>query len=273
MRFLPRSGDQGNAASGMIFHMITRSANSLRLSRVCLALVCAAATASLGFPSTHPGQADKFPVGFLTSKGSLQLTGRVDWGRGGRSPFPMIYDGTRIRSKSGKAQLELLAGGRLELCRDTDLTVQQPRSPFLFTLQRGSVSYDLPHSQGDLFLTPDFLIEVGPGPQLQPDGYRGEISLEPDGTICVQSDRGPLEITGHDNSQTLTVPPGPGMRVAPGRIASPQYFRDCQCAGSLSPRERNGPGASAYGSARPPAKSAWRSFLRTLVKILTLGLV
>ena len=262
------------AVCDMRSHLIPGSANSLRVPRlVCLVLLCATATVSLGHPSTPSGQAGKFPVGFVTSKGGIQLTGRVDWGRSGRSPFPMIYDGTRIHSKSGKAQLELLAGGQLSLCLDTDLTVQQPRSPFLFTLQRGSVSYDLPHSQGDLFLTPDFLIRVSPGSQLQPDAYRGEIGLEPDGTICVRSDRGLLEITGQDNSTMLTVPPGPGMRVAPGRIASPEYFRDCRCAGPLPSGERNGPGASAYGSAGPSRKSAWKSFLRNLVKILTLGLV
>ena len=257
----------------MISHSTPSWAGCWRIAGVCLFLLCAATTISLGRPWTKPSQTGKFPVGVLTSKGSLQLTGRVDWGRGRRSPFPMIYDGTRIHSKSGKAQLELLAGGQLNLCRDTDLTVQQPRSPFLFTLHQGSVSYDLPGSQGDLFLTPDFLIRVGPDPQLQSDTYRGEISLEPDGTLCVQSDRGLLEIAGQDNSQSLTVPPGPGMRVAPGRILSPEYFRDCQCAGSSPSAERNGPGASAYGSAAPAGRSPWKSFLRVLVKILTLGLV
>ena len=257
----------------MTSHSIPALAGSWRIAGVCLALLCAPATVSLGHPSPQPSQAGKFPVGFLTSKGSLQLTGRVDWGRGGRSPFPMIYDGTRIHSKNGKAELELLAGGRLDLCRDTDMTVQQPRSPFLFTLHQGSVSYDLPDSRGDLFLTPDFMIRVGPGPHLQARAYRGEISLEPDGTLCVRSERGQLEITGQGDSPVLTVPPGPGMRVAPGRMASPEYFRDCRCAGRLRPGERNGPGASAYGSAGPSGKSPWKTFLRTLVKILTLGLV
>ena len=254
-------------------HLIPCLNGSWWISRICLVLLCATTTVSLGRPLPQPGQQGKFPVGVLTSKGSLQLTGRVDWGRGGRAPFPMIYDGTRIHSKSGKAELELLAGGQLDLCRDTDLTVQQPRSPFLFTLHGGSVAYDLAGSQGDLFLTPDFLIRVGPDPQLRRDTYRGAITLEPDGTICVQSDRGLLEITGQDNSRTLTVPPGPGMRVAPGRIVSPEYFRDCQCVDSLPSRERNGPGASAYGSAGPAGNSPWKSFLRVLVKILTLGLV
>lgn len=257
----------------MFRRSIPSLANFLRIPKGCLILICATITVSLGHALPQAGQYGKFPVGFLTSKGSLHLTGRVDWGRGGRSPFPMIYDGTRIHSKSGTAQLELLAGGRLSLCRDTDLTVQQPRSPFLFTLHGGSVSYDLPSSQGDLFLTPDFLIKVGSGPQLQVDAYRGEISLEPDGTICVRSERGRVEITAQDNSQVLTVPPGPGMRVAPGRIASPEYFRDCRCAGPLRSGERKGPGASAYGSADPSGKSPWKTFLRTLVKILTLGLV
>ncbi len=257
----------------MISRLTSGLAGSWWIAGVCLLLACVTTTDSLGRSLPQSGRTGKFPVGFLTAKGSLQLTGRVDWGRGGRSPFPMIYDGTRIHSKTGAAQLELLAGGRLDLCRDTDLTVQQPRSPFLFTLRRGSVAYNLPRSQGDLFLTPDFLIKVVPGPQLQGDAYRGEISLEPDGTLCVRSRRGRLEITGQDNSQVLTVPPGPGMRVAPGRIASPEYFRDCQCAGSLRPGERNGPGGSAYGSAGRSGKSPWKTFLRTLVRILTLGLV
>ena len=257
----------------MIFHSIPSLPHLSRIAQSGLILFCATTTVCLGHPLPQAGQTGKFPVGFLTSKGSLQLTGRVDWGRGGRSPFPMIYDGTRIHSKSETAQLELLAGGRLDLCRDTDLTVQQPRSPFLFTLHGGSVTYDLPRSRGDLFLTPDFLIKMGSGPQLQADAFRGEISLEADGTICVRSDRGLLEITGQDNSAMLTVPPGPGMRVAPGRIASPEYFRDCQCAGWLRSGERNGPGASVYGSAGPSGKSPWKTFLRTLVKILTLGLV
>ncbi|MDE2665706.1 MAG: hypothetical protein OXI69_06110 [Acidobacteriota bacterium] len=257
----------------MISRLITNWAGSWWIAGACLVLLCAATMISSGHPLTRSNQAGKFPVGFLTSKGTLQLTGRVDWGRGGRSPFPMIYDGTRIRSKSGKANLELLAGGRIDLCRDTDLTIQQPRSPFLLTLHGGSVAYDFPDSQGDLFLTPDFLIRVGPDPQLESDTCRGEITLEPDGTICVQSDRGLLEITGQDSSQALTVPPGPGMRVTPGRILSPEYFRDCQCVGSLPFRERNGPGASAYGSSRPAGRSPWKSFLRVLVKVLTLGLV
>lgn len=257
----------------MVSRSIPSLANFLRIPTGFLILACATTTVSPGHPLPRAGQTGKFPVGFLTSKGSLHLTGRVDWGRGGRSRSPVIYDGTRIHSKSGTAGLELLAGGRLDLCRDTDLTVQQPRSPFLFTLHRGSVSYDLPGSQGDLFLTPDFLIKVGPDTGLQTDAYRGEISLEPDGSICARSERGRLEITGQDSSQVLTVPPGPGMRVAPGRIASPEYFRDCQCAGPLRPGERDGPGASAYGSAGPSGKSPWKTFLRTLVKILTLGLV
>ena len=236
-------------------------------------MTCTAAMISLGYSSTQVGQSTKSPVGVLTTQGSMQLTGRVDWGRGGKSPSPIIYDGTRVHSKSGKAQLELLGGGLLNFCQNTDLTIQQPRSPFLFTLHLGTVAYDLSHSQGDLFLTPDFLIKVGPDPQLQPDAVQGEITLDPDGTICVRSDQGLLEITTQDNAETLTVPPGSGIRVAAGQIASPEFFRDCQCASHLPSREQNGPQASAYNPAHPSGKSPWKSFLRIVLKILTLGLV
>ena len=257
----------------MTSRSILRSAKSPSILVVSLVLLCAATPVSLGHPPTQAGHAGKFPVGVLTSKGNLQLTGRVDWGRGGGSVLPMVYDGTRIHLKRGKAELELLMGGRLNLCRDTDLTVQQPRSPFLFTLHNGRVAYDLPRSQGDLFLTPDFLIRVDPGPQPRSEACRGEIGLESDGTICVRSDKGLLVITAQDHSETIAVPPGPGMRIVPGRIASPEYFQDCDCAGPMRSRERNGPGASAYGAGGPSGKSPWRFFLRTLIKILTLGLV
>lgn len=272
----PRSAEEGKTESVMISRSIPRSANSPRIplvSLVSLVLLCAATPVSLGHPPTQAGHAGKFPVGVLTSKGNLQLTGRVDWGRGGGSVLPMVYDGTRIHLKSGRAELELLMGGRLNLCRDTDLTVQQPRSPFLFTLHSGRVAYDLSRSQGDLFLTPDFLIRVEPDPQARPEACRGEIGLESDGTICVRSDQGLLVITAQDYSETIAVPPGPGMRIVPGRIASPEYFQDCDCAGPLSSPERNGPGVSAYGAGGSSGKSPWRSFLRTLIKILTLGLV
>ena len=269
----PRSAEEGKTESVMISRSIPRSTNSPRILVVSLVLLCAATPVSLGHPPTQAGHAGKFPVGVLTSKGNLQLTGRVDWGRGGGSVLPMVYDGTRIHLKRGKAELELLMGGRLNLCRDTDLTVQQPRSPFLFTLHSGRVAYDLPRSQGDLFLTPDFLIRVDPGPQPRSEACRGEIGLESDGTICVRSDKGLLVITAQDHSETIAVPPGPGMRIVPGRIASPEYFQDCDCAGPMRSRERNGPGASAYGAGGPSGKSPWRFFLRTLIKILTLGLV
>ena len=269
----PRSAEEGKTESVMISRSIPRSTNSPRILVVSLVLHCVATPFSLGHPPTQAGHAGKFPVGVLTSKGNLQLTGRVDWGRGGGSVLPMVYDGTRIHLKSGRAELELLMGGRLNLCRDTDLTVQQPRSPFLFTLHSGRVAYDLSRSQGDLFLTPDFLIRVEPDPQARPEACRGEIGLESDGTICVRSDQGLLVITAQDYSETIAVPPGPGMRIVPGRIASPEYFQDCDCAGPLSFPEGNGPGVSAYGAGGSSGKSPWRSFLRTLIKILTLGLV
>jgi hypothetical protein len=269
----PRSAEESKTESVMTSRSILRSAKSPSILVVSLVLLCAATPVSLGHPPTQAGHAGKFPVGVLTSKGNLQLTGRVDWGRGGGSVLPMVYDGTRIHLKRGKAELELLMGGRLNLCRDTDLTVQQPRSPFLFTLHSGRVAYDLPRSQGDLFLTPDFLIRVEPDPQARPEACRGEIGLESDGTICVRSDQGLLVITAQDYSETIAVPPGPGMRIVPGRIASPEYFQDCDCAGPLSSPEGNGPGVSAYGAGGSSGKSPWRSFLRTLIKILTLGLV
>ena len=221
---------------------------------------------------TLASDAGKFPVGVLSSKGNLQLDGRVDWGHSRRSVLPMIYDGTRIHLKNGSAALELLMGGNLRLCQDADLTVQQHRSPFLFTLQRGTIAFDLPQTHGDVFLTPDFLIKIEPGPELQPKHFRGEISLEPDGTVCVRSHDGLLIITAQDNSGTVTVPAGAGLRIPPGQINFPERFQDCSCGHPISSREKDGL-ISAYGTGGSSQKPLWKSFLRKLIKILTLGIV
>ncbi len=248
-------------------------ANRLRIPILPLLLVILATLTTSRHLLSQAGEVGRFPIGVLSSKGSLHLNGRVDWGQGGRSPLPTIYDGTRIDLKNGSAELELLAGGSIQLCQDADLTIQQHQSPFLFTLQRGSIAFDIPQSQGDVFLTPDFLIKIHPESELKSRHHRGEIRLEPDGTICVGSQEGLLIVTTQDNSKTVTAPAGTGMRISPGQTASPERFQDCSCADTRPRRERGGLRSAVYRADGSAQKGQWKSFLRKLVKILTLGLV
>ena len=80
----PRSAEEGKTESVMISRSIPRSANSPRILVVSLVLHCVATPFSLGHPPTQAGHAGKFPVGVLTSKGNLQLTGRGRLGAGRR---------------------------------------------------------------------------------------------------------------------------------------------------------------------------------------------
>ena len=257
----------------MISTLTAVAAKRRRAVAVLLLLLVPASLTAVNDLSAQGNEAGRFPVGVLSSKGSVQLDGRVDWGQSGRSLLPMIYGGTRIKLKNDSAELDLLMGGSIKLCQDTDLTVQQHRSPFLFTLQRGTISFDLPQSQGDVFLTPDFLIKIDPGPELQPRHYQGEIRLEPDGTICVRSQEGLLIVTTQDNSENIVVTAGAGMRIPPGQIGSPEHVQDCSCLDPIPSREGKGLSSAAYQTDGSPQKSRWRSFLRKLIQILTLGIL
>lgn len=214
-----------------------------------------------------------FPIGVLSSKGNLHLNGLVHWGQHGKSMLPMIYEGTAIKLKDGTATLELLMGGNIKFCHVTDLTVQQMRSPYLFTLQRGTIDFDIPESRGDVFFTPDFLIKIDPTKQLGTTSSKGEIRLEPDGTICVKSHQGSLTVSTQDYSETVTVPEGAGITIQPGQIASLQKLQDCSCNHPSPLLERPGVTSAAHRAGGSSLAGKSKSFLRKLIKILTLGII
>lgn len=222
---------------------------------------------------TEASNRHSFPIGVLSSKGNLHLNGLVHWGQHEQSMLPMIYEGTIIKLKDGTATLELLMGGTIKFCDVTDLTVQQMRSPYLFTLQRGTIDFNIPESRGDVFFTPDFLIKIDPTKQLGATSSKGKIRLEPDGTICVKSHQGTLTVSTQDYSETVSVPEGEAVSIQPGQIVSLQEIQDCSCnaPSPLLGRPEITSAAHQTGGSSFAEKST--SFLRKLIKILTLGLI
>ena len=121
-------------------------------------LILAAFFLNQGYSQTR--ESTQSAVGILSFNGNLRIDGKVAWGNHGQSKPPIIYNGTRIYLQNGTATLELLMGGVIKLCEESNLTVQEIHSPYLFTLHHGSIIFDLPNSAGDIFFTPDFLIKI-----------------------------------------------------------------------------------------------------------------
>jgi hypothetical protein len=132
---------------------------------------------------------------------------------------------------AGEARLELLLGGFLKIHANSHLLILQNHSPYLFTLSQGAVSFDLKSSKGDIFFTPDFVIRTEPDPTQTENHFRGEISLEVSGRICVWSRQGRLKITTQDNQNFLSIPSGTNLTLHPGKEGQDPliYAQNCPC--------------------------------------------
>jgi hypothetical protein len=227
-----------------------------------------------GLAADEPRE-EVFPVAQLEPKGEVSVEGKIQLARGADSRSPLVYSGNRIEVGSGEARLELILGGSIRLFSRSSLSILQNHSPFLFTLSKGEISFDLHSSRGDGFFTPDFLVRTQPDPRNPKNRFRGEIGLEAGGALCVRSLSGVLEINTQDMKSFLTVPPGSSLRILPGTLTqAPAYYAlDCACAGKSKPSPED-----YLKSFRPVSSppTLWKSISRVLRKtlhVVSLGLL
>jgi ferric-dicitrate binding protein FerR (iron transport regulator) len=211
---------------------------------ICGALICGGPLTekglqALGKENTQPSKVEDFPAGVLAIRGEVQLEGRFLVVSQRRSSEPFVYSGNTIRVADGEARLELLLGGALNLCRASQLSILQNHSPYLFSLARGSVTFDLPQSRGDTFFTPDFLIRTSGDSSAGPTAFKGEISMDSDGAVCVRSLAGDLRITAQSGSDAMVLLPGASVRLFPGKIGSEVTFLKESCACAKYPKLNN----------------------------------
>ena len=212
----------------------------------------------------------KSAVGILTPNGKLRIDGHVEWGNRGQSELPIIYNGTRIYLQNGTATLDLLMGGVIRLCKESDLTIQENYSPYLFTLHRGSISFDFPKSAGDVFFTPDFLIRIKPSLNSKIH-YKGEIQVDHDGTICVISEKGALIVETQDHSSRFDVSSGSGITIRPGKTPSFRGLQSCVCDNTTVTNTGEKLSSVVQNPSNSSQKRKILSFLRKLFKILPLS--
>jgi hypothetical protein len=244
---------------------------------ICGALVCGRPLTEerlLGSETenTRSSKVEDFPTGVLTIHGEVQLEGRFLVVSQRRSSEPFVYSGNRIQVADGEARLELLLGGALNICRASQLSVLQNHSPYLFSLERGSVAFDLPQSRGDTFFTPDFLVRTNWDSKAGPMAFKGEISLDPDGTVCVRSLVGDLRITAQSGPEAMVLRPGASVRLPPGKIGSEVAFLKESCACAKYPKLSDSLMSFQHRSDPHHFLVKTGRFFRKLLNVVTFGL-
>lgn len=214
---------------------------------------------------------EDFPAGVLIIRGEVHLEGRFVVISERKSSEPFVYSGNRISVTAGEARLELLLGGALNICRGSRMTVLQNHSPYLFSLESGSFSFEFPQSRGDTLFTPDFLIKTEPAESAATVPFRGEISLEPDGSLCVRSLSGDLRIALQSGGEPFTLRPGASVHLSPGKAAQQVGFENERCDCGRWPKAK-----SSILSFQPrPHQSKFlvttKSVIRKLLHVMTLG--
>jgi len=223
--------------------------------------------AALSFSQTG---SEDYPVGVLTSRGRVNIEGRVQFTARAKFADPMVYSGNKIYVAEGETKLELVLGGSIKLCNKTQLAILHGHSPYLFTLDRGSVYFELPDSRGDTFFTPDFLIQTEIDHARQPSAFRGVITVETGGVVCVTSIHGGLKLTAQNNRDFMILPSGTSVRLSPGEVKPDSVISRGNCSCLSSPRESK----SLIMSFQPQHRhrSLLARFFATLGHIITLGL-
>jgi hypothetical protein len=216
---------------------------------------------------------EDFPAGVLSIQGEVRLEGRFLVISQRKSTEPFVYSGNRIQVTEGEAKLELLLGGALNICKASQLTVLKNHSPYLFSLETGGLTFDLPRSRGDTFFTPDFLITTESEPSGPPTSSKGEISLESDGGICVRSLAGNLRIATQNGSHAFSLLPGASVRLSPDEGGSKVVFLKESCACTRYPKLSDAMLSFREHPGRGVFLVKTRTFFRKMLHVLTLGLV
>ncbi len=234
---------------------------------------CVRIEPSLSSSVGHDGALIDFPAAHLTSNGEVNIEGKVQLSPRGKAKGALVFSGNKINVRRGEARLELMMGGSLRLLDDSELTILQNHSPFLFTLSKGSVAFELDSSRGDSFFTPDFIIQILSEVSPVKNKHKGELTVRADGVVCLHSRSGNLRVTTQDGQNFLILPSGGSMQLHPGDVVNQPMFYSQACS-CLKPSGKlvNDLGR-AFGPR--PVRSIWGRIslvLRQFAHIASLGL-
>jgi hypothetical protein len=192
------------------------------------------------------------PIGRLLSSEAVSIEGRTaystsmeDFGE----PSPLVFSGNKITMQKGIALLEFQdARGVVGFCGKTTVSILRSKSALLYALQSGTVSFDVTSAASNRVLSPEFVVEwknePGSGKNV------GVVSLDPSGTLCVQSLEGRLKISDQLNGQHMELGTGLSVKLRSGAMDMAQLSKtlDCGCSGNLLPAPMTqGPDLPVFG--------------------------
>ncbi len=193
------------------------------------------------------------PIGRLFSSEAVSIEGRTAYSTSMEDfegPSPLIFSGNKITMQKGIALLMFQdASGVVGFCGKTTVSILRSKTSLLYALQSGTVSFDVASAASNRVLSPEFVAEW----KSEPGSGRnlGVVSLDPDGTLCVQSIEGRLEISDQLNGQHMELGTGLSVKLRSGAMtrAQPSKTLDCGCSGNLMPAPMtHGPDLPVFGS-------------------------
>ncbi len=239
-----------------------------------IVVFCGRIELALSFSTGNEGALIDFPAAQLTSNGEVSLEGKVQFSPQGKARGALVFSGNKIKVRSGEARLELMMGGSLRLLNDSELTILQNHSPYLFALSKGSVAFNLDSSREDSFFTPDFVIKTLAEGSSAKNKHKGELTVGADGVVCLHSQTGNLKVTTQDGQNFLILPSGGSMQLHPGDVVNQPMFYSQACS-CLKPSGKLVNDFSA-GFGPRPARSFWARIslaLRQFAHMASLGLL
>jgi hypothetical protein len=139
----------------------------------------------------------------------------------------ILRSGSDIRVKSGRAEIDLVEGGRIVVCGPAHLTILKSGGALTLALESGTVHVYITHAPALTVYTPQIQAQpfaIGEGRQ---DALVG---FDSPGAMCIRAKFGAIRLNQQFTGQKLIVPQGGDVMVTNGQLDAVQSGTGrCSC--------------------------------------------
>lgn len=172
----------------------------------------------------------------------------------GENPHSLtVSNGSAVTVHSGRARIELTAGGEIDICGPARLTLLESGAAITVALNLGRVRVQLPSATPLILYTPFFVAT----PIAITDGPRdATLGLQDNGSLCVLASRGGVRLEQQLTGQTVMVPQPNELTLIGGDLIPIEGVAGgCRC-GIAAERAASGPEPVIRPTPNPPAPTA-----------------
>lgn len=176
-------------------------------------------------------ESNTFPVGTVLGRGQAELEftpGRMI--TIGNTEYPLFSD-SKLRTRDGKISITLKDRGRIEVYRNSELSILGSDGTYRVNLNKGSLAFNFPHTTSVTIITPTVTIETLSSGALQRVTYKKEIDyikglviidekgntqvISISGEMAVKDDRGNYQILASGKSLYIS---GDSYKILPAQV-------------------------------------------------------